>query len=600
VNILVIRLEEYDPLWLEVRRFLSIRSAKSPQAAKDGGFAVYLSDVTGADLPWIWSDDSVEPLFPFDERVGSLAVSRSGDIAFLWDTGGNERWVLDIYSMRNGSIRHVHGDGKSVVTNLGAWDKRGRRLCFTSTARNGVDFDLYVYDEGVGVRLVAELEGTNSCSSWVGEDRVLIVHMNTNLDSDIYLVSALSGEVRNLTKHYGEARNTNPRVLDDKKFFFLTNEGREYVNIALYDLERMEWKYVYGSDHDVEDLDLAPDRGSLVFVENYDGYSRAYVASTDFGRVELLTSTEGVIGTVSWGATGIFYDVSGPRVGHELFAVVKEEPARRITKSPAFGTKVEECVAPQVIRYESWDGMRIPALLYRPRVGRPPYPAVVVLHGGPEGQARPGFDPLTQVLVKLGYLVLAPNFRGSAGYGKTFLHLDDREKRLDSLKDIGALVDWVEKEGLVVKGRIAVTGASYGGYATLMSMVLFPDYWSCGVERVGIVNLVTFIKNTGPWRRKYRAYEYGDPETMADVMLQLSPISHIEKMKAPLMVVHGENDPRVPISEAEQLVEAMKKLGREVEFIRIGDEGHGVARVRNRVTVFTRIVRFIVKHTPVE
>ncbi|MEM4549931.1 MAG: S9 family peptidase, partial [Sulfolobales archaeon] len=470
----------------------------------------------------------------------------------------------------------------------------------TSTERNGVDFDLYVYNEDFGVRLVAELEGTNSCSSWIGEDRVLVVHMNTNLDSDIYLVSTHSGEVRNLTKHYGEARNTNPRVIDDKRFFFLTNEGQEYVNIALYDLEKMEWRYVYKADHDIEDLDLSPSGESLVFTENYEGYSRAYIASSDFSRVELLSSPEGVIGTVSWGSAGIFYDVSGPRLGHELFVVARKEPARRVTKSPTFSARVEEGVAPQAIHYESWDGMRIPALLYRPKVGRPPYPAVVVLHGGPEGQARPSFDPLIQVLVRLGYLVLAPNFRGSAGYGKTFIHLDDREKRLDSLKDIGALVDWAEREGLVVKGRIAVTGASYGGYATLMSMVLFPDYWSCGVERVGIVNLVTFIKNTGPWRRKYRAYEYGDPETMADVMLQLSPISHIEKMKAPLMVVHGENDPRVPISEAEQLVEAMKKLGREVEFIRIGDEGHGVARVRNRVTVFTRIVRFIVKHTPVE
>ncbi|MCS7098754.1 MAG: prolyl oligopeptidase family serine peptidase, partial [Sulfolobales archaeon] len=168
----------------------------------------------------------------------------------------------------------------------------------------------------------------------------------------------------------------------------------------------------------------------------------------------------------------------------------------------------------------------------------------------------------------------------------------------DSIRDIGALVDWAEREGLVVKGRIAITGASYGGYATLMSMALFPEFWSCGVERVGIVNLVTFIKNTGPWRRKYRAFEYGDPETMADLMMELSPISHIEKIRAPLMVVHGENDPRVPISEAEQLVDASRKLGREVEFIRITDEGHGVARVRNKVTVYTRVVKFIVRHTP--
>ncbi|MEM2664560.1 MAG: prolyl oligopeptidase family serine peptidase, partial [Candidatus Methanomethylicia archaeon] len=202
--------------------------------------------------------------------------------------------------------------------------------------------------------------------------------------------------------------------------------------------------------------------------------------------------------------------------------------------------------------------------------------------------------------VRLGYIVLSPNFRGSSGYGKSFIHLDDREKRLDSLKDIGALVDWAEKEGLLEKGRVAVTGASYGGYATLMSMALFPDYWSCGVERVGIVNLVTFIRNTGPWRRKYRINEYGDPDKMYDIMIKLSPISHIEKIKAPLMVIHGANDPRVPISEAEQLVEAMKKMGREVKYIRIVDEGHGIAKIINRVNTQFEIIKFIMEHTPIE
>ena len=590
-------IDEYDPLWLEVRRFLSVRSAKSPKASKSEHSVIFLSDITGVDLPWSWSDGKIEPLFPFDERVGEVSLGDGGKVAFLWDIGGNERWVLDIYTMSDGTIRHVHGDGKTVIANLGAWDKEGKKLCFTSTYRNGVDFDLYVYEEGVGVRKVADLEGMNRASAWLDERRVLVVHSNTNLDSDIYLVDTVSGEVRNLTRHEGEARNSSPVVLDRTKFLYLTNDGQEFSGLALYDLEKVSWKYLYKIDHDIEDVDLSPDGRKAVFVVNEDGYSRVYVSDADFSKVELLDSPEGTVSALSWGVSGIFYSVAGPRIGHEVKAVPESGIPRQITNSPKFGVKVEECVAPETIFYESWDGMKIPALVYRPRVGRPPYPAVVVIHGGPEGQSRPGFDPIVQALVKLGYLVLEPNFRGSAGYGKTFIHLDDRERRLDSLKDIGSIVDWAERRGLLVKGCVAVTGASYGGYATLMSMALFPDYWSCGVERVGIVNLVTFIRNTGPWRRKYRVYEYGDPSTMADVMLQLSPISHVEKIKAPLMIIHGENDPRVPISEAEQLVEAMKKLGRDVEFIRIGDEGHGVARIRNRVTIYTKMIKFITKHT---
>lgn len=597
VPTLSIYVDEYDPLWLEVRRFLSIRSAKLPRASKEGHLVVYLSDVTGVDLPWTWTNEKAEPLFPFDERVGEVSLGSGGKVAFLWDIGGNERWVLDVYYMNEGVIRHIHGDGKTIIANLGAWDREGRRLSFTSTYRNGIDFDLYVYEEGVGVRKIVDLEGMNRVSAWLDERRVLVVHSNTNLDSDIYLVDTVSGEVRNLTKHEGEARNASPTVLDGSKFLYLTNDGREFSGVALYDLEKMSWKYVYRVDHDIEDIDLSPDSRKVVFTVNEDGYSKVYTSDISFSKVELLDSPEGVVGALSWGISGIFYSVTGPRIGHEVVAVPEGNNPKLITSSPKFGVRVEECIVPEILFYESWDGMRIPALIYRPRTGKPPYPAVVIIHGGPEGQSRPGFDPIVQALVKLGYLVLEPNFRGSAGYGKTFIHLDDRERRLDSLKDIGSLVDWAEKEGLLVKGCVAVTGASYGGYATLMSMALFPDYWSCGVERVGIVNLVTFIKNTGPWRRKYRIYEYGDPSTMADIMLQLSPISHIEKIKAPLMVIHGENDPRVPISEAEQLVDAMRKLGRDVEFIRIGDEGHGVARVRNRVTIYTRMIKFIAKHT---
>lgn len=590
-------IDEYDPLWFEVRRFLSIRFSKSPKAFKRRDTVIFLSDATGVDIPWIWSRDSIEPLFPFDERVGGLVLSEDGKVAFLWDIGGNERWVLDIYYMRDGVIKHVHGDGKRIVTSLGAWDSSGRRLYFTSTQRNGVDFDLYVYEEGFGVKSIVNLEGMNNVAACIGDRGVLVVHSNTNLDSDIFFIGAYDGRVLNLTKHEDEARNMNPVPIDDKRFLFITNHGQEFLGIALYDLERKSWRYLYRANHDVEDLDISPDGNYVVFVVNEDGYSRVYVSDIEFRNIKLLDSSEGVVSSVSWGSAGIFYSVTGPRVGHEVYAIIGESAPKQVTRSPKFSVRVGEHMSLEATRYESWDGMKIPVLIYRPRQSKPPYPAVISLHGGPESQARPRFDPIIQALVRLGFLVLEPNYRGSTGYGKTFVHLDDRERRLDSLRDIGALVEWAEREGLLVKGHVAVTGASYEGYATLMSMALFPDYWSCGVERVGIVNLVTFIKNTGPWRRKYRIHEYGDPDTMGGIMLKLSPIYHVEKIKAPLMIIHGENDPRVPISEAEQLVEAMRKLGRNVEFIRISDEGHGVARVRNRVSIYTKMIEFIVKHT---
>jgi dipeptidyl aminopeptidase/acylaminoacyl peptidase len=588
----------YDPLWLEVKRFFGIRSAKLPKASKDGRLVAFLSDVTGVDVPWVWDGERVDLLLPLEDRVGGVELGPGGLVALARDVNGNERWILDVYDASRGELLRVHGDGRTIVSMLGAWDADGSKLAFTSNARNGVDFDLYVYVRGRGARLAARLEGMNRAAAWLDGRRVLVVHSNTNMDSDIYLVDTESGAVENLTEHRGEARNLKPVPLDEGRFLFLTNAGQEFTNVALYDLEKRGWRYVYRVEREVEDLDASPDGSRVVFTENHDGFSRLYIADAGFREVQLVDSPEGVVGSVSWGAAGVFYDVSGPRVGHDVFAVKPGEEPRRLTRSPSYGIRMEENVAPEVARYESWDGMLIPVLMYRPRRGRPPYPAVVILHGGPESQARPKFDPLVQVLVRLGYLVMMPNFRGSTGYGKTFVHLDDRERRIDSLRDIGALVDWAEQQGLVVKGRVAVTGASYGGYATLMSLALFPNHWSCGVERVGIVNLITFIRNTGAWRRRYRLHEYGDPDTMADVMLELSPITHLERIKVPLMVVHGSNDPRVPVSEAEQLVARMRELGKEVVFLRLDDEGHGLAKVRNRTTIYTEIVKFIVKHTP--
>ncbi len=196
----------------------------------------------------------------------------------------------------------------------------------------------------------------------------------------------------------------------------------------------------------------------------------------------------------------------------------------------------------------------------------------------------------------MGVAVFAPNFRGSTGYGKTFVHLDDVEKRGDAVKDVYYAVKHAVEEGLADPERLCVMGGSYGGYLTLMSMALYPDVWKCGVEIVGIVNLVTFIRNTSPYRRRYRIPEYGDPKEHYDIMIQLSPIAHAHKIRAPLMVVHGARDPRVPVTEAEQIVEALKSRGVPVKYIRLEDEGHGIVKVENRVRVYTEALKFIEKH----
>jgi len=583
--------------WLEVKRFLSIRSSISPIASKNEKFIVYLSDVTGFNIPWIIYGDKADILFPHDYRVGSITLSNKELLAVASDVDGNERWQIYVYDIKSRKLAHVVGDNVSI--NIpGAWSSNGLTLGFTSNMRNGVDFDPYIYEHGRGIRgPIIEIEGRNRIEEWLTNDHVIVRHDNTNLDSDLMLLNLKTGKVINLTEHEGEALNISPIKLDEQSFMYLTNQDREYIGVAVYRIDKKSWKYIYTLNYDIEAIDISVDKKKIAFTVNVEGYSKLYIASIDFSEIEEVKVPLGVVSEVSWGKMGLAFSISSPKIGNEIWLYKLEEKVEQITYSPKYGLDMESMILPEFIRYESHDGMEIPALIWKPIKGEPPYPAVVIVHGGPESQFRPRFQPLPQILVKLGYLVLAPNFRGSRGYGKTFIHLDDREKRISSLKDIGSIVDWAVAEGLTEYGRVAITGVSYGGYATLMCMALYPDYWSCGVERVGMTNLVTFLKNTGPWRRKYRIPEYGDPEKDYEMLIKISPITHAEKIKAPLMIIHGGNDPRVPISEALQLVEKLRKLGRKVEFIRLGDEGHGLAKINNRVRVMSRLIEFIVKHT---
>ncbi len=580
---------------LMVRRYLAIRSAHMG-APGPGGCIYYLSDVSGVMGLWNACRRAGRTIHdiavPWERRIGGYRLSPSGEIVFASDFDGDERWALYYVGEE---LRRVAGEDGSMNL-LGAWDRAGRRFAFTGNARNGVDFDLYVYDVGEGsVSLVAELEGINRVSAWLDDEHVLIVKSNSNLDTDILAVS-VKGEARNLTRHEGEALNIEPVPVSPTRFLYATNTGREFLSLAIYDTSTGKWKVVFEPGWDVE---MVRGGGRRVFIAvNEDGESLVYSVDPDSLNVQLFYRPGG---TVTWieplpGGEGAVVSVSSPVHGNEVF-IARLDGAERLTWMPKAGLGEESFVYPEKFSYESFDGLRIHGLLYRPRrpVTDPP-PAVVWLHGGPESQERVRFNQLIQALVGLGIAVAAPNYRGSWGYGKTFVHLDDVEKRMGAVHDVYRMVRYLAAEGVIDPTRVCVMGGSYGGYLTLMSLAIYPEAWRCGVEIVGIFNLVTFIKNTSPYRRRYRMAEYGDPDKHYDVMMELSPITHADKIRAPLMVIHGARDPRVPVSEAEQLVETLRSKGVPVEYIRLEDEGHGIARVENRLRVYTRMLEFVYKH----
>ncbi len=251
-----------------------------------------------------------------------------------------------------------------------------------------------------------------------------------------------------------------------------------------------------------------------------------------------------------------------------------------------------------LVSWRSFDGRTIPGFLLRPR-GAPkgPRPTVVQVHGGPEGQARPLWNPLTVALVGAGLNVLQPNVRGSSGYGRGYMSLDDVRLRMDSVRDLDAAAAWLAESGIAPADRIGVIGGSYGGFMTLAAITFCAERkWAAAVDIVGIASFKTFFARTAAWRRPLRAAEYGDPEKDADFLESISPINFIDRIEAPLMVIHGANDPRVPVQEAEQIVSTLRARGREVEYLRYEDEGHGLAKAKNRADAWPKVVRFFQKH----
>ncbi|MEM4969770.1 MAG: S9 family peptidase [Sulfolobales archaeon] len=587
-------MEEIEVL---IRRYLAIRHATSGSYDDIEGAIYYLSDISGEQILWKAIKTPAgyrhEIPIPWERRINSYRLSPTGYIAFSTDIDGDERW--SIYIARGNTIKLVSGED-GTINNLGEWSPSGRYLSYSSNLRNSVDFDLYIYDIHTGKPMkIIENDGILSPSRWISDGDLLAVKMYTYQDTDILLIRRSDGSTINLTKHSGEAQNRSPIPIDDRFLIFITNMGEEFTGIAIYDLEKRSWKYIIKEDWDIEAIDYR--NGVLAYVVNEDGSSILKLYSFGDGSSREVLRLWGTIDDIDLFSSGAVLSVNAPRYGQEIFVADFSGFLERVTYSPKMGVSEDSFILPEKFVYRSFDNLEIHGLVYKPsRISEEPPPAVIYLHGGPESQERVVFNRIHQALLSLGIAIVAPNYRGSSGYGKSFIHLDDVDKRINAVHDVYYAVEHLSKKGVIDPSRLCVMGGSYGGYLTLMMLSIYPDIWRCGVEIVGIVNLITFIRNTGAWRRRYRIVEYGDPEVHGDIMIKLSPITYVDRIKAPLMVIHGARDPRVPVTEAEQLVEALRSRGKEVRYIRLEDEGHGISKVKNRIRVYSEAVKFIYSH----
>ena len=447
--------------------------------------------------------------------------------------------------------------------------------------------------------MIWEVSGYHTVSGWSPDSSFLLVSRHrSSLDNDLYMLDLDKGEAQLLTPHEGEARFYGANVTPDGASVYLaTDLDGDFMRLARLNLSTLGFTYLTSDDWDVEDLDLSGDGRYLLASRNVEGYSDLMLFSGEGRRMPDPEVPEGIVGGFEFSPDDrrLAFTLVGPTRNADVWVLhLPGGDVKRITRSSTAGIPRSTFRRPHLVRYPAFDGREIPALFYEPDAENAP--VVVNVHGGPESQSRPAFAPVTQYLLHRGYAVFFPNVRGSTGYGKAYTHLDDIELRMDSVRDLACAAEWLhEKE----HQRVAVMGGSYGGFMVLAALTGYPELWSAGVDIVGIANLVTFLENTCSYRRALREAEYGSLQRDREFLESISPIHKAENIKAPLMVIHGKNDPRVPVGEAEQIVEKVRENGGTVEYLLYEDEGHGLAKLKNRLDAYPKITAFLDEHLSV-
>jgi dipeptidyl aminopeptidase/acylaminoacyl peptidase len=536
---------------------------------------------------------------------GKFQPKTGACIVFSQDIGGGEFYQLYRQDVSDGRITLLT-DGKS--RNMGGrWSRDGRWLAYTSTRRNGKDNDIWIMNplEPASNKLVKEVSGGGwGIEDWSPDGTMLLLREYISINESRLHLLQKNGIASAITMReekgvaYGVARFSK----SGKSIFVTTDRDAEFQRLVEMDLsgkilrvltEKLKW--------DVNEFELSPDGKTLAYISNEDGVGVLHLMDAKSGK-ELKTPKLplGIPSGLEWHKNNrdLGFSFTSAKSPTDAYSIdVKAGKVERWTESETGGLDAQQFVEPELVKLKSFDGLQISAFVYRPDAKKFPgkRPAIISIHGGPESQSRPIFQQrVNYYLNELGIAVIYPNVRGSSGYGKTFVALDNGFKREDSVKDIAAVLEFIKRDAALDAERVAVTGGSYGGYMTLACMEHYADTLRCGIDVVGISNFITFLKNTQDYRRDLRRVEYGDerdPE-MAKFLERISPTTNVKKIAKPLFVVQGKNDPRVPVTESEQMVKAIRDNGGTVWYLMAKDEGHGFQKKRNVDYQFLATIQF--------
>jgi dipeptidyl aminopeptidase/acylaminoacyl peptidase len=549
----------------------------------------------------------------FEEPVGNAVFEPLTGSYFIFsrDAGGNEFRQLYRYDMADGNIALLTDGGRSQNGNV-SWNNANTRISFSSTKRNGADRDLYIMDpkDPGSAEMIHKVSGGGwSVSDWSPDDSKWLITQSISVnESNIFLLDLKTGQHKLISPSSKKETIVNAGgkfTRDGKHILFITDHKNEFRRLARMNADGTNVQYITTDiNWDVTGIEMNRERTRIIFTTNENGISKLYfMDALSMTYRPLNNIPEGLISSVSWrpGSDEFMFGFSSARHTTDIYSFDMESLVmERWTESELGGIIPERLSEPELITWRSFDGLEVSGFYYKPSAkftGK--RPVMISIHGGPEGQSRPGFQGRNNYfLEELGVAIIYPNVRGSTGYGKTFVKLDNGMLRENSVKDIGALLEWIKTRPDLDPDRIMVTGGSYGGYMSLAVSVHYADRIRCAVDVVGISNFNTFLKNTEDYRRDLRRVEYGDERDpkMYAFLESISPLNNASKIKKPLFIVQGGNDPRVPRSEAEQMFTTLNRSGNVVWYLEATDEGHGFRKKGNADFQFYTTVEFMKRY----
>ena len=588
----------------DISRFLNVRTAFGPSLSPDGSRLAFRTQITGKPQLWVTDATGGWPKqLTFGESVTFHRWSPAGDwIIYGSDWGGNEREGFYLISPDGTTERELLA-ASDAFRAFGGFTRDGTKIAYATTERTGVDFDIHLLDIASGAdREVFRGRMGFYAVSWRPDGGAVLLSETRGEDAnDIYLFDVTSGRLDTLFQPEGRAGYGGFAWTPDGAGFFLTtNQDRDYDALAYYDVAQRELRYIETPERDVEQVALSHDGRLLAWTTNDGGYSALHVR--DLARGVLIDPPElprGIYG-IRWAdaAPVASIVVGGPQIPGDIWTWNAETGAlHRATESATAGLDLTRMVVPRHYDFPARDGVMLHGLLYMPPGGQAGVkpPALLAVHGGPTGQARPRFNAAHQYLLTRGIAVFDLNYRGSTGYGKQFARLNDRRLRAHEYIDMADALAWLGGEGVVDATRASVMGGSYGGYLTMAALTRLPESFRSGVAFVGVSNWVTALEGASPQLKASDRIEYGDIDDPDDreFFRQISPITHVANVRAPAMVLHGANDPRDPVTESDQFVRGIREHGGEVEYLRFPDEGHGIRKLANRIIAYRRIAAFL-------